>query len=71
LVAQKISEVFYNFIKLEGEKSPGEVLLQVKQIGERLKNADQNNFVVPNMVKRILHIIRVVCKKLKLENQLK
>ena len=71
LVAQKISEFFYQYIKHEGEKSPGEVLQQVKQFGEKLKNADQNNFVVPNMVKRVLHIIRETCRRLKLEKQLK
>jgi hypothetical protein len=35
-----------------------------------MSEADRLNFVVPNTVKRVLHIIREACKELRLETEL-
>ena len=39
-------------------------------MGNRLRDADRLNFVVPNTVKRVLHILRESCKILKIDQEL-
>lgn len=51
--------------------TPAELLLKVKEMGNRLRDADRLNFVVPNTVKRVLHILRESCKILKIDYELK
>ena len=42
----------------------------MKKIGEKLSAADKLNFVVPNTVKRVLHILRESCKYYKIDQEL-
>ena len=48
-------------------ESPAKLLLKVKEIGEKLRAADRFNYVVPNTVKRVLHVIREACEELKID----
>ena len=48
---------------------PANLLELVTSLGKRLSEADHLNFVVPNTVKRVLHIIREACKDLRIETE--
>ena len=50
-------------------QTPDQLLRTVKRIGTQLREADKMNFVVPNTVKRVLHVIREACKELRLEQE--
>ena len=39
----------------------------LKQVGEKIIAADKLNFVAPNTIKRILHVIREASKHLKMD----
>ena len=71
IVAERITQFFIDFVMQEpwGDV-PANLLDQVKALGKRLSEADNLNFVVPNTVKRVLHIIREACKELRLETEL-
>ena len=71
IVAERITQFFIDFVKQDGwGELPANLLATVKAIGKRLSEADHLNFVVPNTVKRVLHIIREACKELRLEAEL-
>ena len=71
IVAERITQFFIDYVKQEpwGDL-PASLLEQVSTLGNRLSEADQLNFVVPNTVKRVLHIIREACKELRIETEL-
>lgn len=70
LVAEKIIQ-YFNYIVMQGKyESPNDLLTYVQETGQKLQKADTLNFVVPNTIKRILHIIREAqneCKFIKNE----
>ena len=57
-VAEKITKFFYQMSEQDSFGNASDLLEAVKCIGKQLERADSLNFVVPNTVKRILHIIR-------------
>lgn len=61
-VAEKIIDLFNNYIRSDAWEAPAELLPNVKAIGKRLSEADKMNFVVQNTVKRVLHILREAYK---------
>ena len=68
LIAERIIQIFDRFLRMEDAwKTPADLLSEVKKMGNRLRDADRLNFVVPNTVKRVLHILRESCKILNIE----
>ena len=47
-------------------KNATELLMTIKKVGNKLKTADPMAFYINNIVKRVLHIIRVEARKLKI-----
>ena len=71
LIAERITQFFYDYIsKDQWGDEPAQLLDNVKKIGEKLSAADKLNFVVPNTVKRVLHILRESCKYYKIDEEL-
>ena len=67
-MAERVSQFFYDYVKDEKLwESPAKLLLKVKEIGEKLREADKFNYVVPNTVKRVLHVIREAAEELKID----
>ena len=67
LVAERITSTIYQYVRQDQFDTPAKLLQEVKKIGHQLQQADKLNFVVPNTIKRILHIIREACHELKLD----
>lgn len=58
LVATRIISYFNQVISHATYDNPNVLLQYVLEIGQKLQRADKLNFVVPNTIKRILHVIR-------------
>lgn len=50
-------------------ETPADLLAQLITIGDKLIAADKLNFVAPNTIKRILHLIREASKHHKLDKE--
>ena len=57
-VARNITELFHKQVKDHLFETPADLLQQLITIGDKLIAADKLNFVAPNTIKRILHLIR-------------
>lgn len=70
LVAEKICKLFYKYFKQNEFNDPGKLLMEIKMFGDQIIKADKLNFVVPNTIKRIIHVFREACHQCKLDKEL-
>lgn len=68
-VAEAVTRHIAMLVKQGKYGAPAELLKFVSDLGSTLRSADKMNFVVPNTIKRILHVIREAQTHLKFENQ--
>ena len=68
-VAEAVTRHIAMLVKQGKYGSPAELLKFVTDLGTTLRSADKMNFVVPNTIKRILHVIREAQSHCKLDHQ--
>ena len=57
--AQKVANIFSAIIQSDSWSNASHLLQLIKQMGTKLMEADPMAFYIGNIVKRIIHIIRV------------
>jgi translation initiation factor 2B subunit (eIF-2B alpha/beta/delta family) len=62
--AQSVANIFRKVVKAGKWTEPKDLLKLVKQMGTKLMEADPMAFYIGNIVKRIIHTIRVQCKNM-------
>jgi len=62
--AQSIASIFSAIIKTGSWKDPKNLFKIINQMGRKLMEADPMAFYIGNIVKRVIHTIKIQCKAL-------